>query len=74
MMAKLEELLSTVGTSDFWGRVKVKKSSGLSEDEAKELVGLEIISETHAMTRALLLMIGKTTGEMSEAEATLSQR
>lgn len=73
-MAKLEELLSAVGTSDYWSRVGVKKSSGMSEDEAKELVGLEMISETHAMTRALLLMVGQKTGEMSEAEATMAQR
>ena len=73
-MTNLEDLLSTVGTSDFWGRVKVKKSSGTSEEYATELVAQEMISETHAMTRALLLMVGKTTGEMSDAEATMVQR
>jgi hypothetical protein len=73
-MTKLDDLLSTVGPSDYWERVGVKKSSGMSEDVAKELVGLEMISETHSMTKALLLMFGKQTGQMSDAEATLAQR
>jgi len=73
-MGKIDELLSSVGSSDFWDRVKVKKSSGMDEETAKELVGLEIISETHAMTKALLLLFGRKTGEMSDAEATLAQR
>jgi hypothetical protein len=73
-MTKLEELLSSVGTSDFYGRVKVKASSGMTEENATEIVAQEMISETHSMIRALLMMHGQSTDKMSDAEATLTQR
>jgi hypothetical protein len=77
-MTNLEELLSRVGASDFWGRVHVKKSSGMSEEYATELVAQEMISETHAISKAtaetLLIMLGQNMERMSEAEATLAQR
>jgi hypothetical protein len=73
-MTKIEELLSTVGSSDFFDRVKVMSSSGMPEATASEIVAQQMIGETHAMTRALLLMFGKSTEAMSEAEATLAQR
>jgi hypothetical protein len=73
-MSKIEELLSSVGTSDFYERVRVKRSSGMSEEYATEITAQEMISETHSMTKALLLLFGRKTGEMSEAEATLAQR
>jgi hypothetical protein len=74
MMVKIEGLLSTVGTSDFWERVKVKQSSGMYEEMASQLVAQEMISETHAMTRAILMMLGRSTEKMNDAEATLAQR
>jgi hypothetical protein len=75
-MTKIETLLSTVGSSDFFDRVKVMSSGGMPEATASEIVAQQMIGETHAMTRALLLMFGKSTASeaMSDAEATLAQR
>jgi hypothetical protein len=74
MRKNITELLSSIGTSDLPTRIEAKVSAGINPAEARELVALESLAETHSMLRALLLMQGRDTEQMSESEATHAQR
>jgi hypothetical protein len=69
-----EELISTIGSSDFRSRVEVMASSGISREEATDTVAKQMIEETHRGVRALLLLQGRNTDSMSDAEAIHAQR
>jgi hypothetical protein len=69
-----EELISTIGTSDIRARIEVLVSSGTEREKATETVALQIMEETHRGVRALLLLQGRNTDSMSDAEATHAKR
>ena len=73
-MENIETLLGTIGVSDFRARVAVMASSGTGQEEASDTVAQQMVEEIHKMLRALLLMHGKATDPMTDAEATHAKR
>lgn len=73
-MPTVDELLAQVGSSDRNARIKAEVDKGRSLPSACTMIDGEIQAEMHAMLRAMLMMFGRTTGTVSDAEATHNLR
>ena len=74
MKTIINDLLSSVGTSDFHARVSVIESTNTTHELAYEQVQIQMLCEIHAMLRALLMKSGTDTAAMSDAEATMTHK
>lgn len=69
-MTQLDDILSSIGSSNRTERIKAAMNGGMSFPAAAAYVDGEMSAERHAMLKAILLIFGKVTGQIEDSEDT----